>query len=203
MADVKLDSSEVRELEKVFGVTAPKRLRRSMRRALSRTRSGARTETSKRVREEYNIQARRLKRDVVLTRANYSSFSFRVIGRNRTIGLMSFRGKGGPPSPTKAGVTAAVKTGQRSLIRHAFIRTGLNGNKQVFTRYSSSGGLLPKHKVTRGSNAGKTKTKLRAIKGPSAADMMVGSEVEKTLGDTAQDRFLTELQRNLTFLLGR
>lgn len=203
MADVKLDSSEVKELEKVFGITAPRELKRSMRRALSRTRRGAKTETSQRVRDDYNIQARRLKRDVVLTRANYSSFSFRVIGRNRTIGLMSFRGKGGPPNPTKAGVSVAVKIGQRKLIGNAFIRTGLNGNKQVFTRYSSSGKLLPKHRPTRGANAGKTKTKLRAIKGPSAADMMLGAEVEKPLGDNAQDQFLTELQRNLKFLLGR
>lgn len=203
MADVKLDSSEVKELEKVFGITAPKELKKSMRRALSRTRSGAKTETSKRVREDYNIQARRLKRDVVLTRANYSTFSFRVIGRNKTIGLMSFRGKGGPPNPTNAGVTAAVKIGKRQLIRHAFIRTGMNGNRQVFTRYSRTGRLLPKKEMRRGRNAGQKKTQLRALKGPSAADMMAGVEVEKPLGDNAQERFLTELQRNLTFLLGR
>jgi hypothetical protein len=203
MADVKLDSSEVKALEKVFGITAPRELKKSMRRALSRTRSGSKTDTSKRVREEYNIQARRLKKDVVLTRPNYSSFSFRVIGRKRPISLISFRGKGGPPRQVASGVSAAVELGSREVIRHAFIRTGLNGNKQVFTRYARGGGLLPKVRMSRGSNAGQVKRKLRALKGPSVADMMLGSEVEKTLGDTAQDRFLTELQRNLKFLLGR
>lgn len=190
MADVKLDSSEVRALEKVFGVTAPKQLKKSMRRALSRTRSGARTETSKRVREDYNIQARRLKRDVVLTRPNYSSFSFRVIGRKKPISLISFRSKSGPPRQTKTGVSAAVEVGKRKLIKHAFIARGAGGNAQVFTRYLGNGrksGRLP----------------VRALKGPSVADMMLGAEVEKTLGDTAQERFLTELNRNLSFLLGR
>lgn len=190
MADISIDSSEVRELEKVFGVTAPKKLRKSMRRALSRTRSGARTETSKRVREKYNIQARRLKKDVVLTKPNYSSFSFRVIGRKKPISLISFRSKSGPPRQTKTGVTVAVETGSRKLIKHAFIARGAGGNAQVFTRYLGNGrksGRLP----------------IRSLKGPSAADMMLGAEVEQPLAETAQERFLTELQRNLSFLLGR
>lgn len=188
--DITVDSSEVRELEKVFRTTAPKQLKKSMRRALSRTRTGSRTQASKTVREKYNIQARRLKRDVILTRPNYSSFSFRLIGRKKPISLISFRGKSGPPRQTKAGVTVAVEKGQRKLIRHAFIARGANGNAQVFTRYPRRGepsGRLP----------------IRSLRGPSASDMVIGSDVVEHLTGYAQERFLDELQRNLRFFLGR
>lgn len=189
-SDISVDSSEVRELERVFRTTAPKELKKSMRRALSRTRTGSRAEASKTVREKYNIQARRLKRDVVFTRPNYNNFSFRLIGRKKPIGLLSFRGKSGPPRQTKAGVTVAVEQGQRKLIRHAFIARGASGNAQVSTRYLRSGkksGRLP----------------IRSLKGPSASDMVVGSDVVERLTGYAQERFLDELNRNLRYFLGR
>jgi len=189
--DISVDSREVRELERIFGTTAPKQLKRAMRTSLRRTRTGANKEASKAVREKYNIQAGRLKKDVVLSRPNFTNFSFRIIGKRKPIGLNSFRGQSGPPRQVKAGVSVAVEKGSRELIKKAFIARGLNGNPQVFTRYVRKGqppsGRLP----------------IRALKGPSASDMFAGVEIEEPLGEFAQERFLDELQRNLRFFLGR
>ena len=185
--NVSVDSSEVRELEKIFGTTAPKALKKALRRSLRRTRTGARTQASKKVREEYAVKAGRLKNDIVLTRPNFSNFSFSIIGRKKPIGLTNF----GRPRQTKAGVSVAVEKGKRKLIKRAFIARGVNGNTQVFTRFVRKGqppsGRLP----------------IRSLKGPSASDMFTGAEVDETVAEFAQDKFLTELERNLKFFLGR
>lgn len=201
--NVELDSREIQQLERVFGITAPRELKKSMRRALSRTRTGARQKTADHVRETFNILAGRLKKDVVLTRPNYSAMAFSVIGRKRTIGLLNFRGKGGPARQTQAGVSVAVKHGERKLIRHAFIATGLGGHRHIFTRYSRTGTPLPYHRPAVGRYQGDRRQKLRALKGPSVADMMNTTEVYEPLADEAQQRFLNELSRNLRFFLGR
>jgi|SRR5690625_1376709 len=206
MADkdaISLDSSEIQQLERVFGITAPRELKKSMRRALSRTRTGARAATSKHIRETYNVKAGRLKKDTVLTRANYNSFSFRIIGRPHPIGLLNFSSRGGPARQTKAGVSVAVKLGGRKVIRHAFIAQGLGGGRQVFTRYGKGGALLPRHRPHTGANAGRLVRKIRALKGPSVADMFDTTEIHEMLATTAHDRFSSELSRNLKHLLGR
>ena len=201
--NVSVDSSEVRELQRIFGTTAPKKLKRAMRFALGRTRTGSRKEASTKVREEYNIKAGRLKKGIVLTRPNFSNFSFRIIGKVRPIGLLNFSGKSGPVRQTRAGISVATNVGDRKLIKSAFIARGLNGNIQVFSRFTDEGALLPKRKMTKGRFVGEKRRVIRSVKGPSAADMIDGAEVEEHITEFAQDKFLEELQRNLKFLLGR
>jgi len=187
--NVSVDSKEVRELEKSLGITAPKELKKSMRRAISRTRVGTRQEASKQVRTVYNIASSRFKQGVVLTRPDYRAFSFRLIGKKKPIGLAAFTA--GRPRNTKAGVTVAVEKGKRKLIKKAFIARSPNGTKQVFTRYIQKG-QPPSPRLP-----------IRSLKGPSASDMMLGSDLDIQLAEFAQARFLEVLQRNLKFFLGR
>lgn len=205
--DVSLDSSEVQELERVFGTIFPRELRKSMRRALSRTRTGARKSVSDHIREDFNVLAGRVRQDTVLLRPNYARMEFRVIGRNRTISMMNFRGKSGPPRQVATGVSVAVRQKKREVIRHAFIAPDLRGKPRVFTRWTRDGQPMPKHYPDRGRYSAPgiryKRQKLRALKGPSVADMMETAGVYEPLAEEAQSRFMTELSRNLKFFLGR
>lgn len=201
MPDVKIDSRQVAELESVFGEIAPKELKKSMNRALTRTRRRAKTESTKKIRERYNIPVARANKDTILTRPNYQQFFFRVIGRKKPIGLISF--KPGRPRQTAKGVTVAVEKKKRKLIRRAFIAKGVNGNTQVFTRFTPKGQPLPYRRTTYQGRSGRLRQKIRSIQGPSVSDMMIGSDVAAHLGGILADTFSAELERNLRLLLKR
>ena len=197
--NVSVDSSEVQELERIFGTTAPKALKKAMRLSLTRTRSGAKSETSKKIREHYEIKAKRVKQDIVMTRVNFSSFQFSLIGRKKPISTISF----GRPRQVRAGVSVTVEKGERKLIKRAFIARGLNGKTQVFSRFTEEGSLLPIRKMEQGRHVGERRRVIRGLKGPSASDMFKKADIEEHIAGFARDRFLSELQRNLRFLLGR
>lgn len=201
--DIQIDDREIRRLENDVSQDVRTGVKRAQRRALSLTRRKSGTLVSGHVRETYNIQARRLKRDVVLTRANYSSMSFRVIGRPGPISTIRFRGKAGPARKTQRGVSVAVKIGERRVIRSAFKATALGGNEQIMSRFAPDGTPLPFRTMRRGRYAGQRKQVVRVVKGPSAANMLFETEVDEPLAAEATTVFLSEVDRQLRLFLRR
>lgn len=200
--DVQLDDSEIRRLQKDLSKGARKAVHKAIGTSLSRTRRGLKVLTSKSVREHYNIKSRPVKKATVLTRINRSSWSFHLIGRENPISLVHFSGKAGPVRPVSAGVSVAVEKGRRKIIKNAFLRTDIHGNRRIFSRFSG-GQKLPKRKMKKGRYAGKERTVIRALKGPSVADMFFEVEIDEIVAEEVRERFSREISQNLRFFLGR
>lgn len=200
--DIKLDDSEIRRLQKDLSKGARKAVHKAIGTSLARTRRGLKVLTSKSVRQHYNIKARPVKKATVLTRLNRSNWSFRLIGRENPISLIHFSGKSGPIRAPKAGVSVAVEHGKRKLIKRAFIRQDIHGNRRVFSRFEG-GDKLPERQMKAGRYAGKKRTVIRALKGPSVADMFFEVEIDEIVAEEVRDRFSREISQNLRFFLGR
>lgn len=200
--DVQLDTSELDRVAKRITKDDKKNFRKAIGTSLSRTRRGVRALTSQVIRERYNVQAKRVKDGTHLTPVDRANWQFKLVGRNKPINLIHFRGKGGPPRWIRRGVSVAVQLGDRKVIRRAFIRTDIHGNPRVFTRFDG-GQKLPAREMRAGYHTGKVRTGIRALKGPSIADMFFEVEIDEKVADFAQERFAQELDRNLRFFLGR
>lgn len=198
---IRLDDSQIRELESLFSGILPRELTRAQRTALSRTRRGAKQRVStlihKRGEQRYNLPARRIKEDIVVTTLKKQSFF--VLGKKKPVSLIDYsktnRIDGG-------GVSAAVIKGERFKMWTAFIRPGVGSGKQlVFSRFSSDGQHMGRRTMKRGRYKGKRREVIRAVTGPSVADMMNRNNAEADLADFLQDRFDGELKGAITYAL--
>lgn len=187
---IRIDDSQIRELESLFSGILPKELTRARRTALSRTRRGAQQRVSTLIRERgntrYNLPARRAKDGIRLTPIRNSAFI--VIGSNKPISLTSFTGtreliKSG------RGVSIAVIKGERKRIATGFIRQP-KGGPQVFQRVFRGSRQVGRYPIKR-------------LTGPSIADMMARNEAEDDLADFLQERFDNELKGAITAALLR
>lgn len=192
MAELEIDDSDLRKLELQLSRLAPAEINRRLPRVVRATAKGSITPTSKKVRELYTIKAGPLKKRIAVRDVNVADRSFVLRGFKSTIGIRNFSA-----SQNKRGVSVRVLKGSaRTQLRAAFgPASGLNANPVFFTRLSPRGEPLPFREVRAGSNRGKVKQQLRAIKGPSAADMLNRDEVESAIADFAAPRYATELQR--------
>ena len=200
---IRLDDSQLRELEGLFSGVFPNELKRARSMALNRTRRGAGTRVSQYLRTKgkirYNLPAARVKAGLKITSVKQASY-FNVIGNSKPISLTTYSST---RQLKKGGVSVAVRKGARVKIQTGFIRSGLGGAPQVFTRFGRAGSLLPRKEMRRGYHAGKTRTQIRALKGPSIAGMMRAADVETDLADFLLERFNTELARAINLALRR
>jgi len=97
--------------------------------SLNRIAQGARTELSRDVREEYNIKAADVSKNIVI--ANATKDNLRVIIRARGSNLPFFIFD---PRQTAQGVSIMIKTGARKVKAGAFLATMKSGHKGVFIR---------------------------------------------------------------------
>lgn len=205
---IRIDDSELRELEGLFSGILPKEISRARGIALSRTRRGTASRVSQHLRTKgdikYNITAGRIKKGLTVTSIRERS-SFNVIGEAKPISLTSFIGT---RELKRGGVSVAIRKGKRTKLPTAFIARGLRGPRggganQVFSRFSSKNSLLPKKRMSKGFHKGKVRTQIRALKGPSVAGMMRVGDVEADLAEFLLTRFNTELDRAIRFALSR
>lgn len=188
-------------MAKDISVGARRAVHKAIGTSMARTRRGVKKFSSKAVREHYNVKAGQVKKKTLITALNRSTWSFRIIGKEDTINLIHFS-SGSAVRQNKRGVSVAVEKGKRSVIRHAFIARDVGGNKRVFTRYDD-GAPMPKRLMKSGRSAGKKRTTIRALKGPSVADMFFEVEIDEKIAVDLQQRFSRELSQNLKFFLGK
>jgi hypothetical protein len=128
------------------------------KRALGTLQRRLSTETRRDIQREYQIAAGRLSKNlrVVATTSGTS-----ITGYFRGIGLRNFGGR-----QTRAGVTAAIFRGKRTLRAGAFLAPLLGGGVQAVKREGE------KRVMTRGRYVGKMRQPLVAQYGPTAAQML-------------------------------
>lgn len=186
---IRIDDSQIRELESLFSGILPKELTRARRTALSRTRRGAQQRVSTLIRDRgktrYNLPARRAKDGIRLTPIRNSAFF--VIGSNKPISLTSFTGT--RQLIKRGGVSIAVVKRERKRIASGFIRQS-KGGPQVFQREFRGSRQVGRYPIKR-------------LTGPSIADMMARNEAEDDLVDFLQERFDNELKGAITAALLR
>lgn len=189
---IRIDDSQVRELEGLFSGILPAELTRARRTALSRTRRGSQQRVSTLIRERgevrYNIPAGRAKQGITATPLRNESFF--VIGENKPISLTSYTGT--RQLIKKGGVSVAIRKGERTRISSAFIRQPIGG-AQVFRREFMSG--------QRGRQV--HRYPIKRLVGPSIANMMNRNDAEADLADFLQERFDSELKGAITAALLR
>jgi len=200
---IRIDDSQIKKLGQLFSGVFPKELERAKRNAMIGVRKGAKQRTSQWIRTKgkvkYNLPAARANRGIWVT--NYVRGSFFVIGSKKPISLTSFSGtkklQNGKPS-----VKVSSKTGRVHFTK-SFIAPALGGAEQVFTRYSRNGGTLGERIMRKGRYAGKKRGVIRALKGPSIADMMLTNDVEEELAKFLQERYDRELANSVKNILNR
>ena len=190
---IRIDDSQIRDLERTFSGFLPREVVRAQRVALSRTRRGAQQRVSTLIRSRgqvrYNIPARRAKQGIRVTPIRGGSFF--VIGSNKPLSLTSFTGTR-ELIASRGGVSVAIRKGERTRIASAFIRQP-TGGPQVFRREFISG--------QRGQQVGRYP--IRRLVGPSIANMMDRNDAEDDLAGFLQERFDRELRGAIQAALQR
>ena len=191
---IRIDDSQIRELQSVFSGILPRELDRAKRIALNRTRRGAQQRVSTLIRGRgevrYNIPARRAKDGIRVTPLRNDAFF--VIGSNKPLSLTSFTGTRDLFASGR-GVSVAIRKGERRRIASGFIRQP-TGGPQVFQREFIGGGRS-------GKQVGRYP--IRRLVGPSIANMMDRNEAEEDLAGFLNERFDSELSRAIRFALQR
>lgn len=186
---IRIDDSQVRELESLFSGFLPQEVARAKRTALYRTRQGTKQRVSTLIRTrgtvKYNISAGRANEDITVT--SIRNDSFLVIGSNKPVSVTSFartnqlwRGRTKDGRPKGSGVSVMIRAGERSRIYSAFIAQPSSGGVQAFRREFVSGQQVGRYSIER-------------MVGPSIANMMDRNDAESDLTDFLQERFDSEL----------
>lgn len=145
------------------------------------------TETRRDIQREYQIKAGRLSKElrVVATTSGTS-----ITGYFRGVGLRAFGAR-----QTRAGVTATIFRGRRTLRAGAFLApllgVGDGGNVQAVKREGE------KRLMTRGRYVGKMRQPLVAQYGPTAAQMLRKEGRPKRLADFALGVLGAEMTRQV------
>lgn len=190
---IRIDDSQIKELDTLLSGTLPRELTKARRIALSRTRRGAQQRVSTLIRTrgevKYNIPAGRAKKGIRVT--GIRNDAFLVIGENKPISLTSFSGTR-DLFQSRRGVSVAIRKGKRTRISSAFIRQPIGG-AQVYRREFFSG------------NSGRQvgRYPIKRLVGPSIANMMNRNSAEEDLAGFLQERFDSELERAIKFAVRR
>lgn len=199
MNPLSINTREIDRLERDLTKVAPRLLERTARTSLLRTRRASRTQAGRAIRTLYNVKQGRVVKGMRLGAINISDLSFKIIGSNDQLTIRNFGAR-----QTARGVTAKIlKASNRTLFRASFEATGLGGNRLFFTRLNRHGNPLPIAKVTQGKYKGQNRQKIRALLGPSVADMLDNEPVASHLADFAEERFITEYTRQFRRILAR
>jgi len=153
MLEIRFDDHKLKQIERELkGI--PRALPKVMSRALNRTATSARTETSRSLAKRIGLRIKDVRSRIVLQRASYSNWRSAIRISGKRLGLISLQAR-----QTARGVTYK-KERKRVLISHAFIATMKSGHIGVFMRKGT--GRLP----------------IRELRGPSLAQVFTGAQDE-------------------------
>lgn len=138
------------------------------------------TQAKKIIRQEYNIQAKYLNRNIKTQRGNTLRPAAQIIASGSGISLKAYS-----PRQVKTGVSISVKKGNRKIIKHAFgPKIGTLGGS-VFQR------------------VGKERLPIRKLLGPGAAALMDSKKVMKTLDVYLAENYKRIYESELKYYSGK
>lgn len=162
--------------------------------AMKASRGKSKADTAVQSSAIYNLPEKRVTQDLTVT--PIVGYTYSVIGRKRKRGpsLISY---GATQNATGLAVTVIKGRGAKR-IPSGFIRRGLGGA-------NSEGSLLPfvragsKRKMKKGRYAGKVRQPIKALYGPSVADMLTNNDVYNPI----KARFVTVVSDELSKRISR
>ncbi|WP_297429308.1 phage tail protein [Clostridium sp.] len=134
---ITIDITKIKEVEQALGEYKNK-TPVALSRALNRAAANAKTNASKKAREQYNIKSKDISETITIVKANKSSLGAIVKSAGERIPLIKFKVSPSSPRPKNPPkvLKVSVKKGGLKEILGAFI-ANVNGNK-VFKRTSSA-----------------------------------------------------------------
>ncbi len=113
-----------------------------------------------------------------------------LTGYDRPTGLLQF----GAKVSKSAGVSVTVlKSSGPVRLKHAFAATGLSANRQIFSRDLTK----TKRRMTAGNYAGQLRRPIKALYGPSIAQVLRDKPRQERLVKFSQTRLSAEIKRQL------
>ena len=163
----------------------PGALPKAVSSAVNRAAEGARTDAVSKAREEYVIQAGRIRETIEIRKANASNLSASVISRGRPRALSYFKIRPGRVTKRKPpeGVHVQVKRSGGGPISKAFVAKMASGHIGVFNR------------------EGKAKFPIVQRYGPSVPQMIGGTSVQKHVELGAMRRLDDRLDHEINRIL--
>jgi hypothetical protein len=188
--DVSLDERQLQFMRDTLG-RFPEKAKKAAVRAINRAVEGARTDTVKKVCEEYVIKPSDVRKTIHIVRAKSDRLTAQVISEGRPIPLIKFNVK--PKKPPAKGthvvdrktVIAGVKFGSAKEMPHSFITEMKSGHVGVFSRVNNAPRLPIEQKY-----------------GPSVPQMVGSKDVINFIEKRARERLDKELRHQITYLLG-
>lgn len=180
---ITIDIEKVKEVEKELGQYKSK-APVALSRALNRAASNAKTNASKKVRENYTIKAKDISSTISITKANRGSLRAVVKSKGERIPLIKFKVSPSNPrtkNPPKVLKVAVKKGGLKALVG-AFV-ANVNGNK-VFRRL------------------GKSRLPIEQLFGPAVPQMLGTSTVKEFVESEATKVFDQRLDHEIKRILG-
>lgn len=173
------------EASRAIGVLS-RRMPTIQKRAIGTLRRRLPVQARRDIQAEYSVSASRLNKDLSATQ---TASGIRLTGFFRGVGLRNFGSR-----QTRAGVTAAVLRGKRTLRAGSFHARLLGGGEQAVRREGE------KRRMTKGNYAGQMRQPLQVEYGPSAAQMLRKGRRPERLVDFARGLLGAEVDRQLAAL---
>jgi hypothetical protein len=166
-------------------------------RALNRTAEMARTEASRKLRDDgYNFTATEIKQAMSVLKATQGHLVTSIKVKRRVKSLMQFS-----PRESKAGVTVKVH-GQKKLIRGAFIGQLRNGRQGVYVEDKAAGKTVVRHskQYKRGGRGGWHDFPIRKLYGPSVGGSYSTERIQQIMEQMIRTTFSERLTHEITYL---
>ena len=172
--------------------------------SINKTLGTTKVQAAARIGNEINLKAARIKQNLIVQKANYSKISGALVSRGEPVGLIQFGARG-----TIKGVTVKVlRSGGRSLLKHAFIATGRGSAKEhVFWRKNR----MPGKKFPTGKKSGapwarfdkKYRMPVERLTGPRIEDIFAKDKVMEPVTTQANHIFLQNVGVKISEVLRR
>jgi hypothetical protein len=166
-------------------------------RALNRTGEMARTEASRRMRDDgYNYTAAEIKQAMSLFKATSGRLVTTIKVKRKVKSLMQFN-----PRESKAGVTVKVH-GAKKLIKGAFIGQLRNGSQGVYVEDKAAGKTVVRHakQYKRGSRGGWHDFPIRKLYGPSVGGAYSSERIQEIMEKMIRETFAERLAHEIKYL---
>ncbi|MCT4543291.1 MAG: phage tail protein [Vallitalea sp.] len=180
---IKVNSLDIAIVEQKLG-SFKNKAPTAISRALNRAAANAKTNTSKKVREGYNIKAKTIRETIDVNKANKNKLRSSVKSKGEKVSLSKFKVSPANPRPTRPPkvlkVSVKKDTGLKEILG-AFV-ANINGNK-VFERTTKS--RLP----------------IKQLYGPAVPQMLGNEVVRKSIEEEARKTYLTRLEHEINRVL--
>lgn len=181
---VKVESPDLAAMLRTLQA-ASKDAPKAFRLALNASRRVAKKDSAAQSAKVYNVAEDRIAQD--LTAKSVQGYEFSIVGRKRKRGpsLVSY----GAKKDARGLAVTVIKGRGQKIVRAAFIAKGLGGSNQLaFMRTGA------KRVMRAGASRGQFKQPIRALYGPSVADMLTNNDVYNPI----HERFIGIVSDELT-----